>query len=691
MKHVMLGIGTALAVTGALTSAGAPTGTGVAKTDLPLKQVVLFTSGVAYFERAAEISGTASTELSFKTEQINDLIKSLVLIDEGGGYIAAVTYESRDPVDRTLKSFSVDLTDNPNLGVLLNRLRGVNVRVKATSRDWTGMIVGVEIRKRYVEKEIFEEKLLNLMSDKNVRALSLDTIQEIEVLDPVIQSDLDAALKILASSHDQGKKTVRLTFTGEKRRQVRAGYMLESPVWKTSYRLVLEDKGAPLIQGWAHVENMTDDDWTAVTLTLVSGRPLSFIQNLYDPIYLRRPVIRPDLGENLAPPEYEGAINGEMAAGMGGGADISLKEESALKGKKSMRMIAAPAMAMAPPPAPPRINVAAMGRGGIEAMAAAREAGELFEYQVKEPITLPRRQSAMIPIVNQTIKGEKLSIFNAQVNPKNPLNGVELENTSSLFLMQGPVTVFEDGMYAGDARLTDTQRGEKRLLSYALDLAGEAKLDRKSEPEEIVSMKIVRGMLTLQRKFVDTAVYTLKNKRDKSRQYLIEHPLRSDWELVEPAKDIEKTRDAYRFRLALDGGKSRDIPFREQRLEAEILMLANIQSDQIRFFISQKNISDKLRKALKELVGMQEALSAVRQERQQKEQRVKAIAEEQNRIRPNMQTVAKNSESYSMWERKLVQQEKDLDQLNMELEKLRADEQSRNAAIARFLAELNVE
>lgn len=701
MKQALLGIGialTALAVTGtpsagALTSAGAPTGAKAIKTDLPLKQVVLFTSGVAYFERAAEISGTAEAELAFKTDQINDLIKSLVLIDEGGGHIAAVTYESRDPVDRTLKSFSVDLTDNPNLGNLLNRLRGVNVRVKATSRDWTGMIVGVEIRKRYVDKEIFEEKILNLMSDKNVRALSLDAIQEIEVLDPVIQADLDAALKVLAGSHDQGKKTVRLTFTGEKRRQVRAGYMLEAPVWKTSYRLVLEDKDTPLLQGWAHVENMTDDDWNGITLTLVSGRPLSFIQNLYDPIYLRRPVVRPNLDETQAPPEYEGVIAASapaeaMAADMVVGAEM--KEDAKSKVRKSMRMMAAQGAAMAPAPRP-QINMAAMGGGGVEAMAAAREAGELFEYAVKEPITLPRRQSAMIPIVNQTIKGEKLSIFNAQVNPKNPLNGVELENTSGLFLMQGPVTVFEDGMYAGDARLTDTQRGEKRLLAYALDLAGEAKLDRKSEPEEIVSMKIARGTLTLQRKFVDTTIYTLKNKRDKSRQYLIEHPLRSDWELVEPAKGIEKTRDAYRFRLALEGGKSRDIIFREQRMEPEILMLANIQSDQVRFFISQKNISDKLRQALKELMGMQEALSAVRHERQQKEQRVKAITEEQNRIRPNMQTVNRNSESYSMWERKLVQQEKDLDQLNMDLEKLRADEQSRNATIARFLAELNVE
>lgn len=688
MKRLLLGTGLLTAIL----AGGASGATAAAKTELPLSQVALFTSGVGYFERTAEISGTADSELAFKTEQINDFIKSLVLIDEGGGHIAAVTYESRDPVERTLKSFSIDLADNPNLGDLLNRLRGVNVRVKASTRDWTGTIIGVETRQRRVDKEIFEERILNLMSDKNVRALSLDTIQEIEVLDPAIQADLDSALKVLAGSHDQGKKKVRLTFTGDKLRKVRVGYMLETPVWKTSYRLVLEAKENPLLQGWAHVENMTDDDWNGIRLTLVSGRPLSFVQMLYDPIFLRRPVVKMALDENLAPPEYEGALGEAKPAEAPQVADAAAgfkMAEAPRKWKMAMREPGALAgMAAAPPR--PRVNLAAMG-GGVESMADARETGELFEYPVKEPVTLPRRQSAMIPIVNKAIKGEKLSIFNAAVNPKKPLNGVELENSSGLFLMQGPVTVFEEGIYAGDARLTDTQRGEKRLLSYAVDLASDARLDRKSEPEEIVSMKIVRGILTLQRKFTDTSVYTLKNKRDQSRRYLIEHPLRSDWELVEPSKDIEKTRESYRFRFSIDGGKSRSVIFREQRTEPELLMLANIQSDQIRLFTSQKNISDKLRKALKELAGMQEAADAVSKDRQQKEQRIKAITEEQSRIRENMRAVARNSESYSLWERKLVQQEKDLDQLNMEAEKIRSDELARNAAIAKFLAELTVE
>ncbi|MBI2440703.1 MAG: hypothetical protein HYV35_04955 [Lentisphaerae bacterium] len=662
----------------------------IAKTELPLKQVVLFTSGVAYYERAAEISGTAQTELAFKTEQINDLIKSLVLIDEGGGQIAAVTYESRDPLERTLKSFSVDLSDNPNLGALLNRLRGVTVRLKASPRDWTGRIVGVESRQRHVDKETFEERILNLLSDNNVRALPLDAIQEIEVLDPVIQADLAAALKVLAGSHDQGKKKVRLTFSGERRRLVRAGYMLEAPIWKTSYRLVLDEKDKILLQGWAHIENMTDEDWSGITLTLVSGRPLSFIQNLYDPIYMHRPVVRAALDENLAPPEYESAIGGPEEAEAEALAAAPVVGEMKAGGKGLMAASRFEKR-MSPVATLSRTQVDRAAFAGVEAMAAGREAGELFEYAVKDPISLPRRQSAMIPIVNQTLPGEKLSIFNAQVNPKNPLNGLELENASGLFLMQGPVTVLEDGIYAGDARLTDTARGEKRLLAYAVDLAAEGKLERKSEPEDIVSLKIVRGALALKRKYVDTAVYTLKNKRDKTRAYLIEHPLRSDWELTEPAKDIEKTRDAYRFRVTIEGGKSREIPFREQRLAAEILMLANIPSDQVRFFINQKNISKKVRQALEELVDMQAALETVRQVRQQKEQRVQAITQEQERIRKNMQTVTRNSESYAMWERKLVQQENELDQLNVELEKLRADEQQKAAAIARFLAELNVE
>ena len=329
--------------------------------------------------------------------------------------------------------------------------------------------------------------------------------------------------------------------------------------------------------------------------------------------------------------------------------------------------------------------------GAAPAQAEAREAGELFEFAVKEPVFLPRRQSAMIPIVNQALAGDKLSLFNAGVNARHPLNGLELENTSGLFLMQGPVTVFEEGRYAGEARLPDTQRGEKRLLAYALDLAAEGKLERRSAPAEVVSLRILRGVLHLQRKRVDTATYTLKNKRDRERVFLIEHPLRPDWELAEPAKGVDKTREAYRWRVTLGGGQSREIPFVEQRLEPEQIILSNIPSELILVYVNQKAASAKLRDALKAVVSQQNELHATRQAMAEKEERVKAIAQDQNRMRENMRAVARNSESYLMWEGKMVAQEKQLDGLNRELETLRAKAQQQEAALARFLEGLNAE
>jgi hypothetical protein len=114
--------------------------------DVPVKQVVLFSSGVGYFEHDGEVSGTTSTELKFKTGQINDILKSLVLQDENGGSIGSVTYPSQDPLEKTLHSFSVDISGNPPLSDLLNQLRGARVSVDFQSEKLDGTVLGIEER-----------------------------------------------------------------------------------------------------------------------------------------------------------------------------------------------------------------------------------------------------------------------------------------------------------------------------------------------------------------------------------------------------------------------------------------------------------------------------------------------------------------------------------------------------------------
>ncbi len=653
-----------------------------APAQLPVRRVTMFTSGVGYFERSGEVQDDQSAELWFKTEQMVDLIKSLVVVDEGKGTISAVTYDARDPLDRTLKSFAVDLTDNPATATLLNRLRGVEVRVKTASGDHAGRIVGVEAETVKEDDAVLTRHWLKLFTEGQIRTLRLDLVQSFELADAKLNDDLAAALATLAGNLDRDKKGVRLDFRGKGRRTVRVGYMLESPVWKTSYRLVLDDKGA-LLQGWAHVENTTDEDWRDVQLTLVSGRPFSFIQNLYDPIYLKRPEVRMDLYAVAAPPAYEAPMEQPEVAGLFmAPAPAAMREMPAKRVAGARRDKAGFALDSLEAE-----NIAA----SVSAAAEGQEAGELFVYDIKDPVTLPRRQSAMLPIVNTRIGAEKLSIFNRRTNERYAYNGAEITNTTGQFLMQGPITVFDEGIYAGDARLSDTPRGEAKLLSYALDLTSEVRVEDKNAWDEITTLKIVQGVLQLTKRYEARAEYTIKNKRDRERRYLIEQPIRSDWELVEPSKGVEKTRDFYRYRFSVGAGKTEKVAFVEQRFVSDTIALLDLDSDRISFYQKERRIPAGVRKAFEKLAQMQFELADVRGQRQDRERRIKEITDEQNRIRENMKTVMKPSDSYSMWESKLVKQEKDLDALRMEIEKLREQEMKKEKALRDYVANLNAE
>jgi hypothetical protein len=248
---------------------------------IPVKMVVLFSSGVGYFEHFGSVAGENRTELRFKTHQINDILKSLVLQDLDGGRVTTITYPSQDPVAKTLKSFQVDITANPSLAELLNQLRGAKVTVSQAAEKTTGTILGVEKKKKQIGpegKETIEQSVMNVITEgDNARlvAITLDSVSDIIFEDPALQDELNRALAALAQARDQDKKPVQIAFEGQGERRVRLGYVVETPVWKTSYRLILGDKETkPRLQGWAIVENQTDNDWSNVQLSLVSGRPI---------------------------------------------------------------------------------------------------------------------------------------------------------------------------------------------------------------------------------------------------------------------------------------------------------------------------------------------------------------------------------------------------------------------------------
>ncbi len=652
--------------------------------ELPVKRVVLFTSGVGFFQRDGEVAGDASVELSFRTEQINDLLKSLVLQDFGGGKIAPVVFGSRDPIERTLKSFAIDLTDNPPLAELLNRMRGIEGEISAP-KEIQGVIVGTEAQEQKVRDEVIRIQVLNLMTAQGLRAIPLEQVQQIRILNSPIDSEFRNALKVLATSHDTQRKPVLLSFTGQGKRHVSVGYILEAPIWKTSYRLELAEKKSPFLQGWAIVENTTDEDWTAVNLTLVSGRPISFVMDLYQSLYVPRPTVVPEIYALLKPPVYEAPVEGrEKDMAVAGG----LHSERLMR--KAMPA-AAPAARAAATEEPRAIAKFALADSGVNSMAETAAAGELFQYAIDQPVTVARQKSALLPIVNASLEAEKLSIYNESVQRKFPLNGLRLKNTSGLHLMQGPITVFDGGTYAGDARIEDLQPKEERLLSYALDLKIEVDPSEQTGTNEIVSIQIRKGVIAIKHRLLQTKIYKLRIKASEKRTVLIEHPVRPEWKLIEPPKPVERTPSVYRFQVALEPGKSERLVINEEQLTSESIGMLNADVNALMFYSRHRGISPKLKEALEKVVSMRNSLTDLERRSTQLNQQINDISQEQARIRENMKVLAQNSDVYNRYVKKFDDQETQIEGLREQLRKLRQQSESMQKQLDDYLAGLQVD
>ncbi len=663
------------------------------KSDLPIQRVVMFNSGVSFFEHGGKISGDATVDLKFDVADVNDLLKSMVLQDLGGGKISTVTYASRDPITRTLETFSIDLTGNPTLADLLRQARGEQVEVDAPTK-MTGIIVGVESRERRVKDEVIQEEFLNLLTDAGLRSVSLSDVGRIQFTDENLASEFRQALAVLASGKSKDKKTVSLGFTGKGERPVRVGYVQESPIWKTSYRLVLDENDKPHLQGWAIVENTTQADWKNVDLTLVSGRPISFIMDLYEPLYINRPVVQPELYASLRPRTYNQdldkadaefakkaaeAVNGELkdlanrgylsresrqqGSGQGGGKDKYRDEDERAKW-----------------------NI----QQGVQSVASAGDVGEMFQYAIDAPVTLVRGRSAMLPIINQKIEGEKLSIYNQAVHTKHPLAGLRMKNTSELHLMQGPITVFDGGVYGGDAQIMDLPAGSERLISYAMDLDTEVAPTTNPQKQQLVSVRLEKGTLYTNHKYTQTTTYTVKNSDSKEKTVLIEHPLNSYWTLIDPKMPDEKTRDMYRFAVKAEPGKPAKLDVVEEHIERQSLALTNVDNRTIAIYISAPEVSDEVKAALREVVKQKRAIEDVVNSRQEIQRQITVVDQEQNRIRQNMAQLDRNNDLYRRYVGKFTEQEDRIETLRKQLTDSIAEEQKLRKKLDEYLSGLDL-
>jgi hypothetical protein len=692
----------ALALSLALVGGGFTHGQ-AAQVDVPVRIVALFSSGVGYFEHAGTVTEDTTAELRFKTNQINDILKSLVLEDADGGRVSAVVYPSQDPLAKTLRSFQVDITGNPSLAQLLNQLRGAKVLVGAQAELISGTILGVEKKQKAVgdKGQIVEAWALNLVSGANLRSVPLDEVQKMELEDAQLQEELAKALQTLSQARDQDKKPVAIHFQGKGERRVRLGYVVETPVWKTSYRLILPAKPEekPKLQGWAIVENQTDNDWTNVQLSLVSGRPISFVQDLYQPLYIPRPVVQPDLYASLRPQIYGAGIEAdEKQMERFAETKPEKKAEALLKQRASGRkdkgkVPEAPTVeegdVLSSVAGIPKADRPLDATAGVVSVAAAAKVGELFQYTVGG-VSLPRQRSAMIPIVTDEIEAERVSIYNQGVLPKNPLQGVRVTNTTGKHLLEGPLTVLDGHTYAGDARIDNLPPGQGRLLSYAVDQQMQINATNSRQDTTIQTGKIVKGVLHLTRKHVFTQEYVVENKADKDRTVIIEHPFRAGWKLVESPQPMETTETLYRFKDAVASGKTARLAVKEESVQSETLAVLPADLGQLEFFSRTGEIPAAVRSALVRAMDLKSAMLDTQRQIQERQKESAEITQEQERIRANMRTVTQNSQYYTRLLTKLNDQETRIEKLQGELDRLKGTYERQQRELETYLLNTTV-
>ena len=589
--------------------------------DLPVRQVVLYKHGVGYFERAGQLGPGESARLDFKAAEMNDVLKSLTIEEKGGGKITGLRYDSSEPLEQRLAEFPFQLGSQQPLSAVLDQLKGARVELQLGTQTVAGAIVGGRLVPGD-EKRQQQEQVTLLLDSGELRNVDLTAVAGVRFTDPKLQGQFKEYLAALVNSRSKEKRSVYIDSSDSKSRQLVARYMIPTPVWKSSYRLIFDAGAQPTLEGWAIVDNTTGEDWTNVQLALVSGRPISFISPLYEPRYIQRQVA--ELPEDRAQRPVIHAGDLEEAK------DAPVQKARA---QGAMRQMAA----APPPPAPMAVMERAEMQSSVGPAAATRELGDLFEYRIATPVTVRKSESAMLPFLQQKIAARKLLVY-SDPGSQHPTNAAELTNATGKTLDGGPITVFDAGAYGGEALVETLKAGDKRLISYAVDLGTRISTLFDSKGDLVREIHVRRGILTARTAAVETKTYTIHNVDQKAKTLIIEHPARPGYQLLE-RKPAEKTASAYRFEVKLGPGATEKFPVVEERVYDSTFALNNMAPDFLMTYIRNKALSDAARKQLEQIVNLKSQMAAADADIRRTESDTNNLIRDQDRLRQNINSL----------------------------------------------------
>ena len=648
---------------------------------LPIKRVVLYKNGVGFFEHLGRVRGTQVVSIDFTSGQLNDVLKSLTTVDLGNGKVTGVSFNTDDPANRKLGALSLPLDEDATALAFLGAIRGARVEVQAGGAAVTGRVLAVEQRTFGEGERTIQTRELSVVTDAGeLRTFEVSPRLTVRVLEGDLRGDIRRYLDIVASTRQKDLRRMNIATSGAGDRQLYVSYISEVPIWKSTYRLVMPTRATdkPLLQGWAIVDNTIGEDWAGVELSLVAGSPQSFIQELSQPLYARRPVIPLPSSAQLSPQTHEATL---MAEAVPAPSDMP-RAKMAMSG----------GFGGAPPPAPPpapammmRAEEAYDRIAATEVAAEGRGLGDLFEYRLKEPVTIRKNQSALVPIINAPVEAERVSVWNAGTGQR-PRSAVWLTNATAYTLDGGAFSVLEDATFTGEGLMDPVKPGEKRLLSYAADLA--VLVDSRqetAEPERVTSLRISRGVMIMQRELHEKRTYTARNEDAKARTLIIEHPNRPGWKLTGSAKPAESSPGVYRFRVQIGPKTSASLTVDETRVLDTSYQVSNLTSDQITMIGQQRTLAPEVEQALRAVLAKKGEVAAVASEIAARSRETDQIFRDQERLRENLKALKGSAEEKTL----VARYTRQLDEQETRLETIKREVAEREARRAKLQSELD--
>ncbi|MFQ5619973.1 MAG: DUF4139 domain-containing protein [Rhodospirillales bacterium] len=667
--------------------------------ELALKRVMLSTGGVGYFEYEARVEGDADLELEVRLDQVDDVLKSIVVYDDTGA-VGTISLPGRKPLAQVFRDLPFGRKALTSPVRLLNALQGARVAAVG-QRRLQGRIIRVEAEKTQLGdgRATVTRHRVSLLTADGVQQFVLEEAESVRFVDGALQAQVERALAATARHRVRGKRTLSIAVKGKKQRTVRVAYVAAAPLWKSTYRLTLSGGGgadSALMQGWAVIENMSGHDWTGVELTMVSGNPVTFRQALYASYYVERPEVPVEVLGRILPRPDQGAVGradkvaqarpGKKAAKRrarrGGITGAPSKALSAFEmGGRASDSTAAPP-ASAPRPAPPAL------------LAESREAATQVLFRLPEPVSVESGDSLVVPIVNREVPARRVALYQPATHATRPLASLRLKNDGPSGLPPGVLTIYERApksgavAYVGDARLTTLPAGEERLVSFALDQ--KTKVDRAMKHRQTLARGSVnRGVF--KRTVIDrqTTTYRLKAPAREERTVLVEHPRRTGWKLVSPRGDgVELTKNTYRMEVKLDKGAKEVFEVVMERPRQETLRVMSMSSSQIASFARANALSAEVRKAFARMAELKSAMARHGRDEKTLEDEQKTIVNDQKRIRGNIARIARGSDLYNRYIQKLNKQEDRLESLVEAIGGARARRKKAEDAFADYVSKL---